>query len=467
MDGVIVDRSTDEQALSGIYRYLDSLPESTLSRLYALPSSSLAVFRLLPSTAQHLIVNALWQEHDIPQQDLHTYTKRGEGRRQLDTAIAALQRLHIVQLIAGEPTGNTVFALSHIFRKSLRKALTGAGKDSSFGWFARSSRDENALSIPQLDEYATDQWDSLLHCLVGSERSQQPSKAVIDLLVAAGLLSSGDRDTRRITSLGFQFLLEDVNSQLWSLLLHYLKLSEDAGTDLKEVIALVFQIGNQELGRVYSSETLNPLQLHILKTFGGLGLVYVYKSGDYSPTRLAVTLTSGAPPLLKAGTAEEEQGFLILETNYRVYAYTQNPLQIAVLNLFVALKSRFPGLVVGMITRESIKAGLANGIKSDQIIAFLTAHAHPQMRKQEPLLPPTVVDQIKLWEREKNRVKTEPCFLYDDFRSQADYDLVCDYAKQIGAVLWLGEPGSRRFATTEDGHVQVRGFIQRRMAVTS
>lgn len=129
--------------------------------------------------------------------------------------------------------------------------------------------------------------------------------------------------------------------------------------------------------------------------------------GRFYPTRLATTLTSSAPPLVASQHASGDRGFLILETNYRTYAYTSNPLQIAVLNLFTTLRYRFPNLVVGAITRESIKAALANGITASQIVAYLSTHAHPQMRKQDPLLPPTVVDQIKLWELEKNRIRDQ------------------------------------------------------------
>ncbi len=48
-----------------------------------------------------------------------------------------------------------------------------------------------------------------------------------------------------------------------------------------------------------------------------------------------------------------------------------NPLQTAVLNLFVTLKSRFPNLVVGAITRESVKKALASGITADQVHGYL------------------------------------------------------------------------------------------------
>jgi transcription initiation factor TFIIH subunit 4 len=173
------------------------------------------------------------------------------------------------------------------------------------------------------------------------------------------------------------------------------------------------------------------------------GLIWQAQAGSrrFSPTRLATTLTSSSPPLPTTHTpgadgargpsgpggaaGAADAGFIVLETNYRVYAYTDSALQTAVLNLFVSLKARFPNLVVGQLTRESVKRALANGIGADQIIAYLSTHAHPQMRRnvsaartrgcraradaraQNPLIPVTVQDQIRLWELEKNRVKSE------------------------------------------------------------
>lgn len=48
----------------------------------------------------------------------------------------------------------------------------------------------------------------------------------------------------------------------------------------------------------------------------------------FSPTRLATTLTSSLPPLPTAtgtggvGSDSKGEGFIVLETNYRIYAYT-------------------------------------------------------------------------------------------------------------------------------------------------
>ena len=139
-------------------------------------------------------------------------------------------------------------------------------------------------------------------------------------------------------------------------------------------------------------------QLHCLQDFRDYGLVYQpqrsSRSGPPSyfyPTRLATTLTSTAASTTATTTSttsltsstgsdeSEERGFIILETNYRLYAYTSNPLRIAVLQLFTHVRSRFPNLIIGVITRESIKAALAKGISAEQVIAYLSHHAHPQM----------------------------------------------------------------------------------------
>jgi hypothetical protein len=50
---------------------------------------------------------------------------------------------------------------------------------------------------------------------------------------------------------------------------------------------------------------------------------------------------------------------------------SENPLQIAVLNLFCSLKARFPNLVIGSVTRESVRRALLNGITADQVCSWL------------------------------------------------------------------------------------------------
>lgn len=107
---------------------------------------------------------------------------------------------------------------------------------------------------------------------------------------------------------------------------------------------------------------------------------------------------------------------------------------------------------------------------------------------QRPLLPVTVQDQIRLWELERNRIKTQEgkplfCsspsnyfqisyitrfithmrsgFLYTAFASQADYEYVLEYARQLDVVLWENT-AKRCFFGSVEGHANIRGFIERR-----
>lgn len=77
-------------------------------------------------------------------------------------------------------------------------------------------------------------------------------------------------------------------------------------------------------------------------------------------------------------------------------------------------------MVVGVLTRESIRQALRGGITAEQIISYLTQHAHSQSLKGDVVhpLPPTVVDQIRLWELERNRLIYSDGVLYSQFLSQ-------------------------------------------------
>ncbi|KAL7007859.1 RNA polymerase II transcription factor B 52 kDa subunit [Cystobasidiomycetes sp. EMM_F5] len=469
---------------AAIYSYLDRLPGAPLARLYASPSSALAIFRLLPMLARHIVMNLLWID-TILLKDLESwFSRRSEGKRQMELALQALRRLHVLDDTPAADESFQTVALNKNFQKSVKRALTGGGSHNSFGVPIDPSTQSQTVDIDFLDDYANASWETILHFLVGSTWTSKPTDAVLDMLKHSGLMSGSAARNLKITSKGFQFLLEDVNTQLWDILLRYLHSAEAKDMDIVEVLALLFMLGSLELGRAYSVRNLSDSQVTMLKDLRDYGLIYtpsdhVQASLDdfFYPTRLATTLTSNAPPLVTkvdgapsapsingSAASVQEQGFIVLETNYRVYAYTSNPLQIAVLDLFLALRSRFPNLVMGMITRESIKSALSNGITAQQIITYLTVHAHPQMRKQTPLLPPTVVDQIRLWELEKNRINDDEGYLYEDFRTQADYDLVINYAKQLGVVLWEGAANTRKFFVTMEGHITIRDFIKRRMA---
>ncbi|OCB84735.1 transcription factor Tfb2 [Sanghuangporus baumii] len=386
--------------------------------------------------------------------------------RLYESALSTLHRLHII----GNPSQKLSF--NPTFKSSFRQAITGGGTHRSFGVPASDGEEKRSnVTLEMLDAYAVERWETILHYMVSSGTGQMPSKpsqGVLFLLQSSGLMS-GQGAFMKITSLGFQFLLHSPHAQLWELLLQYLHMAEvwmhvnscrredltvskERQMDLIEVLGFLFMLSTMELGRGYSTENLGETQKAMMEDLRDYGLIWQKKASSrrFYPTRLATTLTSSLPPLPTSdatGASAQAQGFIILETNYRIYAYTDNPLQTAVLNLFVTLKYRFPNLVVGSLTRDSVRKALSNGITADQ----------------DPLIPVTVQDQIRLWELERNRLKSQEGYLYTSFASQADYELILKYAKQLGVVLWES-PAKRCFFGSLEGHANIRGFIERRTA---
>jgi transcription initiation factor TFIIH subunit 4 len=376
------------------------------------------------------------------------------------------------------------------FASSLRQALTGGENTQSFGEPCLTP-DPIPVSVADLDEYARRQWEGVLGYMVGSSGigvqrdAVNLSKGVKQLLQAGHLVEIRERRVD-ITQDGFAFVLQDVNTQVWQILILYVDSAEAIGMDSVEVLSFIFLLSSLELGQCYEKRHLTPTQLHTLTDLTDFGIVYQHsptsEATRFYPTRLATTLTSDSSALSNiltntlsaqsSAASEPGSGFIIVETNYRLYAYTSSPLQISLIALFTTLKYRFPNLVTGKISRQSIRRAVEMGITADQIISYLSTHAHPQMRKYNTskstsnamgmpssVLPHTVVDQIRLWQLERDRIKATPGFLFKDFVSLAEYEAPCRYAEEIGVLVWKSDRKRMFFVTR---HEQIAAFLKSR-----
>ena len=329
------------------------------------------------------------------------------------------------------------------------------------------------MTVPQLDEFARSQWESVLGYMVGStamgldNAGANLDVSVKRLLQYGALVEASGRNVY-ITQEGFAFVLQEVNAQVWTILVLYLENAEQLGMDRVDVLSFLFMLGSLELGQSYSKTNLTTTQLQMLLDLGDFGIIYqdTPDSECYYPTRLATTLTSDAGALRSASagfdgalrsSTTDDKGFVVIETNYRIYAYTSSPLQIAILSLFSRLSTRYPNMVSGKMTRESVRRAINMGITGDQIIDFLYTHAHPQMRKTPNVLPPTVVDQIRLWQIEGERMKSTVGFLFKDFPSASEYDGPCQYAADIGVLVWKNDARKMFFVTR---HEQVAAYLK-------
>uniref|UniRef100_A0A672Z526 General transcription factor IIH subunit 4 n=1 Tax=Sphaeramia orbicularis TaxID=375764 RepID=A0A672Z526_9TELE len=426
-----------------LHEYLRELSPEILDRLYNHPATCLAVYRELPSLAKNYVMRMLFLDQPLPQAAVALWVKK-DSQKDHDECVSVLAGLRLwhSQQLQGGLQG---YILNPVFKDNLRIALLGGGR----AWADEGSSlgpDRHARDIESLDRYAMERWEVILHFMVGSP-SAAVSQDLAQLLVQAGLMKSESGEAPYITSAGFQFLLLDTASQLWYFTLQYLKSAQ-----VPAYYPFVRTLQD------YSVEGMSESLLTFLQHLREFGLVFQRKrkSRRYYPTRLAITLAAGVT---------SNTGFIVVETNYRIYAYTNSELQIALVALFSEMLYRFPNVVVAQVTRESVQQAIANGITAQQIIHFLRTRAHPVMLKQTPVLPPTITDQIRLWELERDRLQFTEGVLYNQFLSQTDFEVLRDRAQGLGCLVWQ-DVTHRVMVVTPQGHSEVKRFWKRQKSHT-
>lgn len=463
---------------SSVLDYLISLGGNTLDQLYTDTFTSLTIFRSLPPLAKQYVLRLLLVDTLVAAPLLHSWVKVDSLAQQSHRlAEYRLKQLRILR--EGNPSAEQEFKvkkeeyasasdgsasaprvryyrLNRSFQKCIRNALftqmndptlegaeqpaadthtindaTAVNGDPASG-AAKGSPARHAISAEQLSTFAQNRWEAMLHFMVGAAaESSKPPADIQQRLVRMGFMtvqkqtvgkgkSSYTVDQHVITPVGFNFLFKDQSTQVWDLILSYIDTmsSDDEEMNRYEVLQFLFRLSFLRVGYRYDATALTTTQRKLLNDLHSFGLIYRSSptSKRYAPTPLALTLSSAPTTAASQQTeAQKQQGFIVVETTFKMYAFTTSPFHMKLLSLFCRLDYRLPNMIVATITKESIRYALRNNISSNEIINYCEAYAHPQMKLQNPILPPTVVDQIRLWEKERERLKRTEAILVDDF----------------------------------------------------
>jgi transcription factor TFB2 len=366
----------------------------------------------------------------------------------------------------------------------------------------RSKRPDKRQPTPdQLETFVAQTWDNILHFLIGSSQDsggtnsgrELPTTLLVELMLAFELMSpAGDEgELLIVNSRGFQFLLKDRSSQLWSLLLEYSRTKATPTLSTGDILSLLFQVSELHVGLDFDHDSCSTEQKQVLDDLCGFGLLWkrstksnrFYVTSLVSLLRVAIVQTDAVTARDDAGAASvqdddsalvpsDDNGFVVVETNFRVYAYTNSQLQLSLLSLFMKVIYRNPGQTMGLITRESAREAFRHGITAAQIIEFLRQHMHPRARAvaaltRSPVVPENVADQLLLWEAERNRVTAVRGLLLHQFETSEFFLLSLQYARDCNVLLWpLDPPRSevpaedRRMFVSEDGKGLMQKFLK-------
>ena len=444
--------------IQDLHTYLLTLHNVTLERIYANAACCLMVFREVQEIGRHFIMRMTYISQPLPMGLILSWVKQnkvGEAR----AAIKRMLDLCIMCKVDIQGSSENGVRLNEQFNQNMK--LIFSGRSLQLPKTDQLGQDKHGKGIEELDTYANDRWKTILSFMVTPEKTQnEVNSDLVEILVHSGLMHKArDSHLPSITPSGFQFLLMNESRQMWFFMLQYLRTCDQRSMDLVELLIFIFQLSISTVGNDYSTEEMSDTQLKFLQHLREFGLVYQRKrkSRRFYPTRMAIDLISGS----KDETPQSRsRGYLLVETNFRVTAYTNSHLTTNILSLFLQILYRFPTMVVGIISRQSIYEALVNSITSGQIISFLRANAHPAMLKKSPVIPATVEHQIILWEKERDRLNCNEGVLYNNFETGQDFDILKNYAETIRVLIWSSNT-SKTMVVTKDGHDDVRRYWKR------
>jgi len=434
----------------------------------SIPSVSQVIFNKLPRLARHYVTRLLTitsAETPIAEQTIGAWSLSHTEH------VKALQSMEEeYKVLIRTPTGHRGFVLNlkESFRLGMQAVLSD-GVDTLNKVEAKKGPSEK-----QLDEYATIIWENLLSVLVGSVGYSDAIDRQRDTLKGCYLLS----DSNEITGTGFSFLLAPKLKQVWTLIQIYI-----SNFNLEQ-LTFLSQLAFTTPNKAYAYKSLTNVQQQLIQKLALIGLFYISEDRFY-PTAIVqgllyqeenLDLDESDEPVSGSLISKSAVGshtsarssvdgskrYIILETNYRLYAYTDSNLHVKILEHFSKLLYKLPGMVVFTIMRDTIQEACEKGISAEMIIQYLKSHAHNVQRNSKApglggsgakhVLPPVVTDSIRIWAQERNRThQVENAHMYHEFTSQDQFLTLHRKADELNAVIWSNKDHKR----SESGYILI------------
>lgn len=455
--------------------------------------------RALPELSKHILLYLLplsdaetrrqistWLS-ESPTSDPGTASNSTDG---VSRALADLTRNGILLTTDGDSTPSRV---SPLFREGLRATLVaGPGGPSVPPALLALAPPADTLAA-----YAQDRWEALLLFLIDAQEHAPPVLPVtlakrkyqpIDpaaLLEACGLRTAAETGFSLLkgSDRRFEFIMQPPAQQLWQIIRGYLTLLRDPSnslvggntflekatpspstsftshtspsTALGSVASLLLHVSFLDPGRPMALDAFTPTQAQILAHLAQLGLIMPLGDGStVCATHLARVLQGRGRELGRGfgpTAGATGGGWIVTETNFRIYAYTSSRIHHTVLRQFCAADCVLPNLFVGTISYRSLDAAFNQGLTASAIITYLQEHAHPS----RPQVPKSIADQIRLWEGSMRRIKWAPATAYNNWESLAFYQEAWAVAHNHGFLLYPRQPMMLKEGESEEA---VRGW---------
>lgn len=254
---------------------------------------------------------------------------------------------------------------------------------------------------------------------------------IYNILVFSNLIDPSGH----ITNQGFEFLLKSKKEQLWFLIINIIKYLKDEN--------LVFLMMELILGNNYDfyHTEINEFILFL----NSIGVINIFKKKDKNVIFVNIF------DLFSMEEGNLTQKYLVLETNFKIYAYTTSSFEISILSLFCKTVYSFPNMIKAYLSEESVISAFRMGITPSQIIKYLTDYSIS--------VPPNMRNQIIIWGNKLNRIKNSNGYMYHDFLHLSDYKKVLGFIEDLDGLIFKDDE-KRILIAREEFHDDIRVFIK-------
>ncbi|KII65601.1 General transcription factor IIH subunit 4 [Thelohanellus kitauei] len=364
-----------------------------------------------------------------------------------------------------------------IFLKNLKTSICGFDKslDDTISYSREYCSNiyntkQKKKSTEFLSKNFLERWQFMLSIIVNSsEMSKEAPKKVMSNLLLSGVLKMSDDDTREIsiTSYGFKFLMGNLKSQVVTFVYHmivWLNISQQIPVSTSLIYLTLLSQHPLQIPISITSLIDDKLST-MLEVLREVGLIYMKSSQSqifYCAPILRILTSQHEDEL----SSDVDPAQMIVESNFRVYGHNLNSLQMSLVGLFCEILSVFPSMLVCRITRESIHQAYSFGISSKQIIDFLVHYmkafkASKNLTADNDTIPYNVIDQLHVWEKERDRLHFTSGVLYTGFNHVKDFEDIVRYAESNNYLVYQNKT-KLLVVVTDDGHDDVRSYWKSR-----
>lgn len=130
-----------------------------------------------------------------------------------------------------------------------------------------------------------------------------------------------------------------------------------------EALNFLFRLSFLNIGEAYTIGTDS-----CITDLVHFGIVYVPNKSEYFyPTRLAGYLSGPTLPQSPEYSLME-QGFLLLETSFRLYSFSNSPFHQNIISKFATLEAKLPNMSAWRIFKESVMQGYQEGLTAFDVL---------------------------------------------------------------------------------------------------